>query len=133
MTYRSFLFAGVTAAAVAACVAPAAYAAESPEETCAKLRAALQTQVELMEGVRSPEDAAKVISDLRKSQKKQEELFGAEDAALWEYISNTDGAKQPLVELLQRMAAQLSRLEDVNYYDNAELKELLYTQVVTEG
>lgn len=133
MTYRSFLFAGVTAVAVAACVAPAAYAAESPEETCAKLRAALQTQVELMEGVRSPEDAAKVISDLRKSQKKQEELFGAEDAALWEYISNTDGAKQPLVELLQRMAAQLSRLEDVNYYDNAELKELLYTQVVTEG
>ena len=114
-------------------MAPAAYAAESPEETCAKLRAALQTQVELMEGVRSPEDAAKVISDLRKSQKKQEELFGAEDAALWEYISNTDGAKQPLVELLQRMAAQLSRLEDVNYYDNAELKELLYTQVVTEG
>lgn len=133
MTHRSFLFAGVTAVAVAACVAPAAYAADSPEETCEKLRAALQTQVELMEGVRSPEDAAKVISDLRKSQKKQEELFGAEDAALWEYISNTDGAKQPLVELLQRMAAQLSRLEDVNYYDNAELKELLYTQVVTEG
>lgn len=133
MTHCSFLFAGVTAVAVAACVAPAAYAADSPEETCEKLRAALQTQVELMEGVRSPEDAAKVISDLRKSQKKQEELFGAEDAALWEYISNTDGAKQPLVELLQRMAAQLSRLEDVNYYDNAELKELLYTQVVTEG
>ena len=133
MTHCSYLFAGVTAVAVAACVAPAAYAADSPEETCAKLRAALQTQVELMEGIRSPEDAAKVISDLRKSQKKQEELFGAEDAALWEYISNTDGAKQPLVELLQRMAAQLSRLEDVNYYDNAELKELLYTQVVTEG
>lgn len=119
--------------ALAACVAPAALAADSPEETCAKLREALQTQVELMEGVRSPEDAAKAVSPLRKCQKKQNELFCADDAALWEYISNTDGAKQPLVELLQRMAAQLSRLEDANYYDNAELKELLYTQVVTEG
>ncbi|MCQ2364832.1 MAG: hypothetical protein MJ051_04700 [Akkermansia sp.] len=132
MTHSSSLFAA-SALLFAACVAPAALAADSPEETCAKLRAALQTQVELMEGVRSPEDAAKAVSPLRKCQKAQDELFGAEDAALWEYISNTDGAKQPLVELLQRMAAQLSRLEDVNYYDNAELKELLYTQVVTES
>lgn len=131
MTHRSSLFA-CSALALAACVAPAAMAA-SPEETCAKLREALQTQVELMESVRSPEDAAKAISALRKSQKRQNELFDSDDAALWEYISNTDGAKQPLVELLQRMAAQLSRLEDANYYDNAELKELLYTQVVTEG
>lgn len=132
MTHRSAIFTCSTAV-LAACVAPAALAADSPEETCAKLRGALQTQVELMEGVRSPEDAAKAVSPLRKCQKKQNELFSADDAALWEYISNTDGAKQPLVELLQRMAAQLSRLEDANYYDNAELKELLYTQVVTEG
>lgn len=132
MTHRSSLLFASTAV-LAACVAPAAVAADSPEETCAKLREALQTQVELMEGVRSPEDAEKAISPLRKSQKKQNELFGADDAALWEYISNTDGAQQPLIELLQRMAAQLSRLEDANYYDNAELKELLYTQVVTEG
>lgn len=132
MTHRSAIFACSTLA-LAAWVAPAALAADSPEETCAKLREALQAQVELMEGVRSPEDAAKAISPLRKSQKKQNELFGADDAALWEYISNTDGAKQPLVELLQRMAAQLSRLEEANYYDNAELKEVLYAQVVTEG
>lgn len=132
MTHLPSIFACSTAALVA-CAVPSAVAADAPEVTCAKLREALQAQVELMEGVRSAEDAAKAISPLRKSQEKQNELFGADDEALWEYISNTDGVKQPLVELLQRMAVQLSRLEDCNYYDNAELKELLYTQVVTEG
>lgn len=132
MTHLPSIFACSTAALVA-CAVPSAVAADAPEVTCAKLREALQAQVELMEGVRSAEDASKAISPLRKSQEKQNELFGADDEALWEYISNTDGAKQPLVELLQRMAVQLSRLEDCNYYDNAELKELLYTQVVTEG
>lgn len=118
--------------ALVACIAPAAFAADSPEETCAKLREALTTEVELLENLRSAEDVKGMLSDLRRSQKKQHDLFGADDAALWDYISNTDGVKQPLVELLQRLAAQLSRLEDCNYYDNAELKELLYTQIVTE-
>lgn len=118
--------------ALVACIAPAALAADSPEETCAKLREALTTEVELLENLRSAEDVKGMLSDLRRSQKKQNDLFGSDDAALWDYISNTDGVKQPLVELLQRLAAQLSRLEDCNYYDNAELKELLYTQVVTE-
>lgn len=117
---------------VAACVAPAVWAADSPEETCTKLREALQQEVELLEGLRSADDVKGMLSDLRRSQKKQTELFGGDDAALWEYISNTDGVKLPLVELLQRLAVQLSRLEDCNFYDNAELKELLYTQVVEE-
>lgn len=129
MNPSSPLLAGLV---IAACVAPALHAADSPAETCAKLQAALRTEVELLEKVRSAEEAADVLSSLRRSQKEQTELFGSDDAELWEYISNTDGVKQPLVELLQRLAAQLSRLEDCNYYDNAELKELLYTQVVTE-
>lgn len=130
MTYTAFPFA--CSVALAACIAPAALAADSPEETCAKLRDALQQEVELLENLRSADDVKGMLSDLRRSQKKQNDLFGGDDAALWEYISNTDGVKEPLVELLQRLAAQLSRLEDCNYYDNAELKELLYTQIVTE-
>lgn len=131
MTHAAFPFA--CSVALAACIAPAAFAADSPEATCAKLREALTTEVELLENLRSADDVKGMLSDLRRSQKKQSDLFGADDAALWDYISNTDGVKQPLIELLQRLAAQLSRLEDCNYYDNAELKELLYTQIVTEG
>lgn len=119
--------------ALAACIAPAAHAADSPAEVCTKLNAALTQEVELLEKLRSADDVKGILSDLRRSQKKQSDLFGSDDAALWDYISNTDGVKQPLIELLQRLAAQLSRLEDCNYYDNAELKELLYTQIVTEG
>lgn len=130
MTHSAFPFA--CSLAVAACIAPAALAADSAEETCAKLREALKQEVELLEGLRSADAVSGMLSDLRRSQKTQNELFGGDDAELWEYISNTDGVKQPLVELLQRLAAQLSRLEDCNYYDNAELKEMLYTQVVTE-
>lgn len=120
------------AVALAVCVAPALRAADTPEQTCAKLQDALQEEVVLLESLHSAEEAAGILSELRRSQKKQNELFGADDAALWEYISNTEGVKQPLVELLQRLAAQLSRLEECNYFDNAELKELLYTQIVTE-
>lgn len=131
MTHAAFPFA--CSVALAVCIAPAAFAADSPEATCAKLREALTTEVELLENLRSADDVRGMLSDLRRSQKKQSDLFSADDAALWDYISNTDGVKQPLIELLQRLAAQLSRLEDCNYYDNAELKELLYTQIVTEG
>lgn len=130
MTSAAFPFA--CSLALAACIAPAALASDSAEETCLKLREALTQEVELLENLRSADDVKGVLSDLRRSQKKQNDLFGADDTALWEYISNTDGVKQPLVELLQRLAAQLSRLEDCNYYDNAELRELLYTQIVTE-
>lgn len=130
MTYTATPFA--CSVALAACIAPAALAADSPEQTCAKLREALKQEVELLENLRSADDVKGMLSDLRRSQRKQNDLFGGDDAALWEYISNTDGVKEPLVELLQRLAAQLSRLEDCNYYDNAELKELLYTQIVTE-
>lgn len=131
MTCPSYLFVG--SFAVAACMAPAALAADSPEETCAKLRQALTEEVELLENLRSADEVKSMLSALRRSQKKQNELFGCDESALWDYISNTDGVKQPLVELLQRLAAQLCRMEECNYYDNAELKELLYTQIVTEG
>lgn len=131
MTPAAFPFA--CSVALAVCIAPAAFAADSPEKTCSKLREALTAEVELLENLRSADDVKGMLSDLRRSQKKQSDLFSADDAALWDYISNTDGEKQTLIELLQRLAAQLSRLEDCNYYDNAELKELLYTQIVTEG
>lgn len=130
MTHTATPFA--CSVALAACIAPAALAADSPEQTCAKLRDALQQEVELLEKLQSADDVKGMLSDLRRSQRKQNDLFDGDDAALWEYISNTDGVKEPLVELLQRLAAQLSRLEDCNYYDNAELKDLLYTQIVTE-
>lgn len=120
-------------AAVVVCVAPAAQAADSPEEICAKLRAALQKEVELLAAIDSTERAEESLSALRKSLQEQNDLFGADDEALWDYISNTDGVKKPLVELLERLGTQFRRMEENNYFDHTELKNLLYTQIVTEG
>lgn len=113
------------------CAAVAAQAA-TPAETCAALCEALGQEVALLQRVTDAESAKAVLGDLRKSMAAQRDLFSADDKELWEYIDNTDGAKQPLVELLQRLAAQFSRLEDAKFYNCAELKEQLYDQILTD-
>lgn len=112
--------------------AAAAVQAATPAETCAALCAALGQEVELLQQVTDAASAKAVLSDLRKSMEAQQRLFSADDKELWEYIDNTDGAKQPLVELLQRLAGQFTRLEEVKFYDCAELKEQLYDQILTD-
>lgn len=106
--------------------------AADPAEICADLSAALQQEVELLEGVTDTATAEKAVAPLRKSLEKQETLFSADDKALWEYIDNTDGVKQPLVELLQRLSRQFTRMEEVNFFNCAELRALLYDQILTD-
>lgn len=113
------------------CAAAAAQAA-TPAETCAALCEALEQEVTLLQRVTDAASAKEVLSDLRKSMNAQQELFSADDKELWEYIDNTYGVKQPLVELLQRLAGQFTRLEEVKFYDCAELKEQLYDQILTD-
>ncbi len=118
---------------LAAFVASAAVVqAAEPAEICAKLCAALQQEVELLEGVKDEATAKDAVSPLRKSMEAQTELFSADDQELWEYIDNTDGVKQPLVELLQRLSCQFTRMEEVNFFNCDELRALLYDQILTD-
>lgn len=112
--------------------AAAVVQAAEPAETCAALTAALQQEVELLEGVTDTASAEKAVSPLRKSMEKQTDLFSADDNALWEYIDNTDGVKPPLVELLQRLSCQFTRMEEVNFFNCDELRALLYDQILTD-
>lgn len=112
--------------------AAAVVQAATPAETCAALCEALEQEVTLLQRVTDTDSAKSVLSDLRRSMRKQSDLFSADDKELWEYIDNTNGAKLPLVELLQRLAGQFTRLEEVNFYDCPELKEQLYDQVLTD-
>ncbi|MGN0868483.1 MAG: hypothetical protein ACI4O9_03020 [Akkermansia sp.] len=131
MKFASTLFA---CAGLLACVSPVAPAADSPEQICADLSAALKTEVEILEAVRSPEQADAAVKPLRKSLAQQEKLFQANNAELWEHISNTQGSsQQSLIELLQRLSRQFTRLEDCNFYDCKALREALAPQIVTEG
>lgn len=121
-------------ASLFACVSAVAPAADSPEQICADLTAALRNEVEILEAVRSSEQASAAVSPLRKSLAQQGELFQADNAELWEHISNTQGnAQQTLIELLQRLSRQFTRLEDCNFYDCDALREALAPQIVTEG
>ncbi|MGN0865309.1 MAG: hypothetical protein ACI4P8_04100 [Akkermansia sp.] len=121
-------------AALLACVSSVAPASDSPEQICADLTAALKNEVEILEAVRSPEQADAAVTPLRKSLAQQEKLFQADNAELWEHISNTQGSsQQALIELLQRLSRQFTRLEDCNFYDCDALREALAPQIVTEG
>lgn len=122
----------VLLSSVACICAAVAVQAATPAETCAALREALKQEVELLQSVTDTESAKAVLSDLRKSLKAQKELFCADDKEVWEYMDNTMGAKQPLVELLQRLAGQFTRLEEAKFFNCAELKELLYDQIITD-
>ena len=53
-----------------------------------------------------------------------------DDAELWLYIENTEGVKQPLVDVLSQLALQMARIEEAAYFNYAGLQELLAPQTV---
>lgn len=112
----------------------ALYAAEADPmaETCDRLLAALEKEVEALESIGSAADAQAAVAPVRASLLEQEDLFAVDAKELWTYIDNTAGVKQPLVDMLIRLAIQFNRASAANFYDNAELRSLLSPQVVAD-
>lgn len=106
--------------------------AATPAETCNALCEALKQEVLILQSVKDAPSAQAAVAPLRKSMEAQSDLFSADDKELWQYIDNTEGVKRPLVELLQALAGQFTRLEEVKFYDCAELKNQLYNQILTD-
>lgn len=92
---------------------------------CQRLEAALEAQVSALSDVRDAASAAEALPAIRQSLADQA-LFGVDERELWNYIDHTDEVKIPLMRLLQRMAAQIDRIEKENYYGCEELKKLLF-------
>ena len=93
---------------------------------CQRLEAALEAQVDALSDVRDAESAAEALSAIRQSLADQKALFGVDERELWNYIDHSDEVKIPLMRVLQRMAAQIDRIEKENYYGCEELKNLLF-------
>ena len=55
--------------------------------------------------------------------------MSVEETELWLYIENTEGVKQPLVDVLSQVALQMARIENADYFNHAGLKELLAPQI----
>ncbi len=90
---------------------------------------ALNQETEALEKIGEPADAAGVIEEVRAALAAQKELLAVDAKELWQYIDNTEGKKQPLVDVLGRLALQFGRMEKTNYFQNADLKALLSAQI----
>lgn len=116
-------------AASVVCVAQAM----TPEEACEQLFSVLENQAIVLQGVKDNTSAAEAVKPLNDCMTKQAELFGVDENALWLHIDNSEGVKQKFVVLLQELAAEYSRLESAKFFDCAELRKLVYTQLLSEG
>lgn len=117
--------------AAVACLSAPAQAADSPAQVTAKLATALEQEIAILAGIGNAEQAQAAVEPLRKSLAEQQALFGADDKELWDYISNTQGTETRLVELLEQLSHQFTRMDEAQFYDCAALRELLAPQMVT--
>lgn len=116
-------------AASVVCVAQAM----TPEEACDQLFSVLENQAIVLQGIKDNASAAEAVKALNDCMAKQAELFAVDENALWLHIDNSEGVKQKFVILLQELAAEYSRLESAKFFDSAELRKLVYTQLLSEG
>lgn len=112
----------------------ALYAAEADPmaEATDRLLQALEQEVEALENIGTAADAPAAVEAVRASLQTQKKLFEVDVKELWLYIDNTEGVKQPLVDVMVRLAVQFKRLSENNYFDNAALRELLAPQIVPD-
>lgn len=110
------------------------YAAEADPmaEACNRLYQSIEQLVESLESVQDASDASAAVPGVRDAVNTQQELLSTDAAELWRYIDNTPNAKQPLVDMLERLAVQFARLESTDYWGSAELREMLSPQLVED-
>ena len=106
-----------------------AQASEPMADASERLLSALEKEVEALEQIQKPEDATEVLGELRDALKELEAMAASvDDAELWQYIENTEGVKQPLVDILSQLALQMARIEEAAYFNHSGLQELLAPQ-----
>lgn len=118
--------------------ASAVYASAEPVvEAYETLLTSLEQEVVALEKVQQAADAseaaASVQAALKTQQQLRDSLQGDGERELWVYIDNTADAKQPLVDVMVRLAVQFKRMAENNFFDNAELRELLSPQIVPDA
>lgn len=118
-----FMAAGVV------CVAQAI----TPEDACTQLLSTLEKQASVLQGIKDKETAAAAVAPLKDCMTRQGELFSVDENALWLHIDNSEEIKQEFMLTLQNLAAEYSRLEAAKFFDCVELRQLVYTQLLTEG
>ena len=100
--------------------------AETEKEVCAQLEAGLQEQLRVLRSMTDPASTQAHLSALDRVLKELGELkMRTDETALWRYIDNTPGDKQPLITILEDTMVQLHRIEQAQFYANEELQRRL--------
>ncbi len=109
----------------------AASAEASPEAACEQLREALTQELKVLESIQDAASAAASYSSLETALQTLASLDRSPEAekALWVYIDNTEGLKLPLIELIQLIAVEFTRLENASFYGHEGVAELLAPQL----
>ncbi len=108
-----------------------AMAEASPEAACKQLGEALSRELTTLASVQDAASAAAAVPQLEAVLQELAAMDRSYEAekALWTYIDNTEGVKLPLVELLQRLTIEFTRLEVASFYGNEELRALMAPQL----
>lgn len=111
--------------ATAVCVS----AAEPVADVYARLVESLEMEVEALEQMQQAGEVEESLGKLSAALEAQQALLAQDEKELWLYIDNTPGVKQPLLDILSKLALEFSRIEEEMYFNHAGLKELLSPQI----
>ncbi len=108
-----------------------ASAESGPEAACEQLRSLLTRELGILQSVQDAASASAAVAPLAEALSALEQMDRSYEAekALWTYIDNTAGVKQPLIELLQLLTIEFSRLQKASFYGCGELEAQLTPQL----
>lgn len=90
----------------------------------------LQEEVKILDSITDPATAQAAVSALQSTLATlAQRVDGVADKDLWNYIDNTKDNKLPLIEMVQRLSAQFTRLQKANFYGSYELQDTLRLQL----
>ncbi len=104
----------------------------SPEAASEQLRGALTRELAALQSVQDAASAAAALPQLSAVLAELAAMDRSYEAekALWEYLDNTAGAKMPLVELLQSLTIEFTRLENADFFGHEGLRSALAPQLL---
>ncbi len=95
-----------------------------------RLLKGLQEEVRLLSSITDTATAQAAVEPLKANGATlAQRVDGVSDKALWNYIDNTHDNKLPLIEMIQRLSAQFTRLQKANFYGCYELQDALRPQL----
>ncbi len=106
--------------------------AAASEAACEQLNALLGRELAVLQSVQDAAGAAAAVPQLEAVYVEMAAMDRSYEAekALWEYIENTPGVMLPLLEALQRVAIEYTRLEKAKFYEVELLRSLLAPRVM---